>query len=207
MNAPVNSKLQSIDSNQGTPPEIIEPMREVMGGSIMCDPCSSELFNSRIVHAATYYDEEANGLEQVFRGSTWLNPPGGLADFRTGRMLPRDEQGRQTRTAHSVSAPKLWWERLMMFFTAGMVTEFGYEAFSLEQIAKLQTVKEPYPKITDFTICIIEKRIQHMTLDPVTGQLVRNKQPTHHSAIVYGGPNTRKFKRLFTKLGSTGRLR
>jgi len=207
MNAPVNSKLQSIDSDQGTPPEIIEPMREVMGGSIQCDPCTSELFNSQIVHAATYFDEAANGLEQIWRGSTWVNAPGGLADYRTGRMIPRNEKGVQVRNKYSVSAPRLWWERLVMLKHAGMVTEFGYEAFSIEQLATLQKVKEPYPKITDFAFCILEKRLKHLKLDPSTGELVRNKQPTHFSAIVYGGPHYRQFKRLFSKLGSTGRLR
>lgn len=213
-----SSKHQSHDSDHGTPSEIIEPMREVMGG-IDLDPCSSAAFN-QVVRAAKFYDASVNGLNQKWSGRVWINAPGGLCDAY-GVMLPRDASGKQEiklppgedgkprRRPRSdyVSAPRLWWQQLMVGWTCKMVTEFGFELFSIELLAKLQKVREPYPKVTEFHFCILRDRVRHMTLDPVTGELVRGKSPTHFSGVVYGGPNVRKFKRLFSSLGATGRLR
>lgn len=56
-----------------TPPNIIALAREVMGG-IDLDPASC-LRANRIVRASSYYDKFTNGLEQVWPGSVWLNPP------------------------------------------------------------------------------------------------------------------------------------
>ena len=56
-----------------TPPNIIEAARSVMG-SIDCDPASCHEANV-VVKAKTYFTREMNGLEQLWHGNVWLNPP------------------------------------------------------------------------------------------------------------------------------------
>lgn len=69
-----------ISNNSGenewyTPPEFIESARCVMG-SIDLDPASSELANE-IIKAPTFYTKETNGLDKIWEGNVWLNPPYG----------------------------------------------------------------------------------------------------------------------------------
>lgn len=56
-----------------TPLEFIEAARAVMG-RIDIDPASSEIAN-QTVGADVYYDKNANGLEKVWAGNIWMNPP------------------------------------------------------------------------------------------------------------------------------------
>ena len=56
-----------------TPAEYIEAARGVMG-TIDLDPASSTEANT-VVKAERFFDIEANGLEQEWRGRIWLNPP------------------------------------------------------------------------------------------------------------------------------------
>lgn len=207
MNAPANSKHSSATAEHGTPPEIIDPMREVLGG-VDIDPCSNADFN-RIVQARWYCSlsgqgAAGNGFACDWSGTVWLNPPGGTCDAY-GMPSPR-VGSRQVRRPGDVNSPRAWFERLVKFHVSGRVTAFGFEAFSIEQLQTLQTIQEPYPKVTDFWVCIPAKRIRHMQVAP-DGELVRGNAPTHASAIVYAGPNPRTFKRLFSRLGATGKLR
>lgn len=56
-----------------TPQKYIKSARLVMG-SIDVDPCTCEFAQTR-VKAATYYTAEHNGLDKVWFGNIWLNPP------------------------------------------------------------------------------------------------------------------------------------
>lgn len=56
-----------------TPPKYIEAARKVMG-SIDLDPASSDIAN-RTIGAAQYYTKEDNGLEKIWTGNIWMNPP------------------------------------------------------------------------------------------------------------------------------------
>lgn len=58
-----------------TPARYVDAAREVLG-DIDLDPASSAEANET-VRAATYYDEEADGLEQPWFGRVFLNPPYG----------------------------------------------------------------------------------------------------------------------------------
>lgn len=56
-----------------TPKEIIEAARLTMG-HIDLDPASNEIAQ-KIVNAETYYTAETNGLDKMWNGNVWLNPP------------------------------------------------------------------------------------------------------------------------------------
>jgi len=56
-----------------TPSKYIEAARKTMG-SIDLDPASSDIAN-KIVKATTYYTIDKNGLEQIWEGNVWMNPP------------------------------------------------------------------------------------------------------------------------------------
>lgn len=56
-----------------TPKEIIDAARLTMG-HIDLDPASNEIAQ-KIVNAETYYTAETNGLDKMWNGNVWLNPP------------------------------------------------------------------------------------------------------------------------------------
>lgn len=56
-----------------TPVEYLEAAREVMG-EIELDPASCDIAQER-VQALKYYTKDDDGLAQMWRGRTWLNPP------------------------------------------------------------------------------------------------------------------------------------
>lgn len=56
-----------------TPKEIIDAARLTMG-HIDLDPASNEIAQ-KIVNAETYYTAETNGLDKIWNGNVWLNPP------------------------------------------------------------------------------------------------------------------------------------
>ena len=61
------------DPESYTPEQYIESARLVMG-SIDLDPASNDFANQK-VKAATYYTVQDNGLEKVWQGNVFLNPP------------------------------------------------------------------------------------------------------------------------------------
>ena len=63
------------NNNWRTPPHFIESARKVMG-SIDTDPASSDEAQN-VVQAGVYYTEETNGLDKLWEGNVWLNPPYG----------------------------------------------------------------------------------------------------------------------------------
>ncbi len=79
-----------------TPAEIIEAVIAVLGG-IDLDPCSNSHDNPN-VPAATHYTKEDDGLAQIWRGVTYMNPP----------------YGREINA---------WVDKLVQSYTAGTVPE------------------------------------------------------------------------------------
>jgi ParB family chromosome partitioning protein len=65
--------LRSEDEEWWTPPEYIQPAREVMGG-INLDPASCAGANVNVC-ADQFYDKAQNGLVQPWFGRIWMNPP------------------------------------------------------------------------------------------------------------------------------------
>jgi hypothetical protein len=64
------------NSENYTPPEIIECVRQVMG-SIDLDPASCKMAQE-VVQADEYYTEEESGLDVPWHGKVFLNPPYGM---------------------------------------------------------------------------------------------------------------------------------
>lgn len=58
-----------------TPPHFIESARKVMG-SIDTDPASNDEAQ-KTVQAGVHYTEATNGLDKMWFGNVWLNPPYG----------------------------------------------------------------------------------------------------------------------------------
>jgi phage N-6-adenine-methyltransferase len=68
------------NSENYTPKEIIDAVREVMGG-IDIDPATC-VQAQKIVQAKKYYTQKDNGLEKQWEGTVFLNPPYGMPDIK-----------------------------------------------------------------------------------------------------------------------------
>ena len=64
-----------MSNNWGTPSKYIESARKVMD-SIDTDPASNDAAQ-KIVKSLFYFTEENSGLDKVWCGNVWLNPPYG----------------------------------------------------------------------------------------------------------------------------------
>lgn len=125
----------------GTPPEIIELARQLMG-FIHLDPASSEEFNY-YVRALMIYTEQSNGLfpECEWTGNIFVNPPGGLVNE--------------------------FWDRLIKEYQAGNIQKAVWIGFSVEQLCTLAD-KDLHP--IDFDICILRKRLSFLREDLTPGR-------------------------------------
>ena len=80
------AKHSSASVEHYTPAGIVDLARSLMGG-IDLDPASCAKANE-IIKAARYFTEEMDGLAQDWRGSIWLNPPGGRhPDYGTASVM------------------------------------------------------------------------------------------------------------------------
>ena len=77
-----------------TPPEYLAAARDVLGG-IGLDPASSDTAQAHVL-ADRFFTKDINGLEQVWGGTVWLNPPytqPHIADF-VSKMVREYRDGR-----------------------------------------------------------------------------------------------------------------
>lgn len=130
--------LQALHSSatpeHGTPPEIIEAARKVLG-SIDLDPASSAVFNEN-VKADAFLSKGNNGLMQKWTGRLFVNPPSG-------------ERG---------GLVKAFWDKLMRDYINNYVQEAIWVGFSIDQLQTLQNTSHGGP--LQFPICIPRQRIQ-----------------------------------------------
>lgn len=98
-----------LKSKYGTPPEISEAVRLLMG-EIDLDPATSHTFNDFSVKAVKIYTEDDNGLEYDWHGRVYLNPPGGKAKPRASA----------------------WWQHLVEQYVLGNTTQACYMSFALD---------------------------------------------------------------------------
>jgi hypothetical protein len=138
-----------------SPNWVVELGSKIMDG-IDTDPATSEIANLR-VRATTIYtaDRPLAAFNSPWPGKVFINPPGG-------------NRGRNV---------KIFWERLVAQYRAGICTTAFYVGFSLEQLGSLQNTQAPYCPL-DFPIIYPRRRISYMSPE---GQ--EEGQPTHGSFL------------------------
>lgn len=175
----MNAQHSALADDWGTPPDVIELVRTLFGGTIDLDPASNEEAQ-KTVRAITWYCEADNSLsdEPWDPGSVFLNPPGGKIKNR--------------------SKPGLFWERLLRHRACGLLSHAVFLAFSAESLQNTQG--KDGPSLMDFPICVPKKRLRFV---PRSGQ--KAKSPTHANVLVYV-PGTvdrsEDFQRIFSVLGA-----
>jgi hypothetical protein len=170
----------SADDSWGTPPEIIEAARRVLG-RIDLDPFSSDEWN-KTVKAQEFYSEDPfsgeAGFDLKWHGNVFMNPPGG----KWPKGHPR--AGRSKAGAA--------WDKLMTEFSARRVKHAIVVVFSLNQLQSCNSM-------CSFPLCVPASRLKYRN---AAGDA---KSPPHASAIVYvpGTVDERhKFQREFDAFGA-----
>lgn len=160
----------SSESNEWyTPYEYVDAVRELMG-SIDLDPASNEEAN-RVVKATKIYTIDDDGLDQLWRGNVFVNPPYGKNVDRNG-----------------ASNQRLWSERIVMAWNSKEIKQGVL-------LVTASTSERWFQPLWDYPICFTSHRIQFEkesgdTFQPVTG-----------SAFVYFGNDEAAFIRVFQKFG------
>lgn len=177
MQAKANALHSSKSQEWGTPPDIIERYRRVMGGFDL-DPSSSPAWNET-VRATRILTKEDDALTKSWYASgeiirVFCNPPGGLVSE--------------------------FWERcaLGIIEHEGMpsgIKELAWIGFSLEQLQQLQTFLF-HPLSWRVWTCIPQKRVKYVG----AGQQ-DEVNPTHASYLSYYGTNQEAFINEFRDLG------
>jgi hypothetical protein len=158
-------------------------------GEIDLDPASDEDAN-QIIRAARIYTKADQGLWQSWSGRVFLNPPGGLLDPHTLKQLPP-----KARVPGVLSSAAVWWCKLVTEFDAGRVSAAVYVSFNLESMLNTQKFCRP---IQAFPFCVPRKRLEYPSSNGG-----HTNAPQGASAIVYIGPDTQKFRSVFSEIGWT----
>lgn len=175
-----NIQLSSRTDQWATPSEIIERVICTFDDTIEFDPASCETANL-IVQANNYLTEEDDGLSEDLwfhePSSVFINPPSGKYK--------------------GVGKTKLFWQKLIDHWEAGLIKQAMFLGFSVEALAQLQDCsKDPL----DFSICIPRKRIKFINLENPE----HKDRPTHSNFICYlqgTVDNRERFAECFTDLG------
>ena len=104
-----------------TPPEIIEAVLDLFGGTIDLDPCSNTEGDRPHVPAAAHYTREDDGLSRAWHGRVYMNPP----------------YGRGIRP---------WIEKIRTEYEAGRVTAAVVLVKSATDTAWFRILSEKYPR-------------------------------------------------------------
>lgn len=156
-----------------TPARYVEAAREVMG-SIDLDPASCE-FANRSVKAKDYFTKETNGLERLWWGKVWLNPP-----FHRSQT-----PGKKTNQG-------LWIQKLTHQYEYGFVEE-----------AILLTTCRPdtswFHALWNYTICFCDHKVGFYL--PEEGQILQEHSHAHGTLFVYLGSSEPRFIEVFSKFG------
>lgn len=176
------------DNERRTPEWIIEASRSVLG-TIDLDPASDCEGNKR-VKAIDYYDIADNGLNQVWPGNVFLNPPGGKLDPAT--LLP-SKGGKGM-----ISSAAVWWSKLLHEIKEGRTLDAIFVCFNLEAMLNTQKLA-PLP-VQAFTFCVPKKRVEYPSINGGN-----TKSPAGASAIVYVGDELALFYNAFGRYGHVQR--
>jgi hypothetical protein len=158
-----------------TPLPVLTLVRGVLG-NITLDPASSFIANGR-VGAQIYYDAEENGLEQLWYGNVFCNPPGG-------------KTGNRSNTG-------LFWEKLMK--ERSRIRHAIFLCFSIEA---MQSTQRAAKSVGEFPFCIPARRIAFDKPDGTPGNA-----PSHSNLIVYVPGCIDKTPLFATTFGALGLVR
>lgn len=165
-----------------TPPEVVAVARYLMGG-IDLDPCTTAKVNSWFVQAPQIF--EAAGLEQVWAGRVFCNPPGG--------------QG---------SKAAAWWNRMAEDFLEERILDGFYVSFSLDRLQTSQACALP---LTAFPTFVPDKRIAYVNdmtwvdkhgVPHVEGE--RDPQPPKPSCFTWLNGSPEALREAFEAAGIPG---
>lgn len=141
----MTAKHLSNTNEQYTPPDLVEMVREVLGG-IDLDPASSELANHTV--QASQIFTEADG-EKTFHedwcGRVFMNPPGGTIPVVQGCGIR--------------SNPALFWSKLMYEWSTGNTQVAVVVGFTVEVLQTTQGVPGVYPMLR-FPLCFPRRRLR-----------------------------------------------
>lgn len=172
------------DNERRTPDWIIEAARGTLG-TIDLDPASDEDGNER-VKATDYFDKDDNGLNQLWNGNVFLNPPGGKLDPVTMQPVKACKG--------ALSSAAVWWSKLLHEVKEGRTLDAIFVCFNLEAMLNTQKLA-PLP-IQAFTFCVPNKRVEYPSINGGN-----TKSPAGASAIVYVGDHVGDFCVNFMKYG------
>lgn len=187
-----NPRHSSESFEHGTPPEIVEAARVVLG-SFDLDPASCDKANG-YVRAVEYMTREDNGFVQAWWGNVFLNPPGGLMELDTGRPVFIKTKKRAACTVTGAcglppghvhknvgSSSGAWWKKLAREYSEMRIRAGIFIGFSLEILQTTQADPQGLPLPLDFPICYPRKRLDYIALE--REGIVAGGAPTHASFI------------------------
>ena len=178
-----------------TDPAIIEMAREVMGG-IQLDPATSEAAN-RIVKAQDFFYEEHDGLSREWNASSmWMNHPFGIAERAcdpkiTGRPCRKVICGkRRHHRQKDYGGNEAWIRKLVDSWASGQVHRAICICFA-------SMSEEWFRPLLAFPQCFPHGRVNYFRPDGTKVEGV-----TKGSVVTYLGPDTARFARVFSALGT-----
>lgn len=202
----MNARHSSDTAEHYTPAFIVEAARYALGGVIDLDPASCTAANN-VVKARTIFTKATNGNSQPWKGSVFLNPPGGSCDIM-GQQVIKASKGVPACTETGAcglkpghthdgchSSQKFWWQKLVYEHALGMVPSAIFVSFSIELLQTSQVdAKGKTPH--DFPICFPSRRVPYTKEDGTKGG-----SPPHSSMIVYLGVDPLLFRKAFKDVG------
>lgn len=162
----------STSNERYTPPYIIERARAALGG-IDLDPASCGAANS-IVRAKRYYTREEDGINKLWVGKVWLNPPYG---YRRVKDKKTPQAG-------------LWVDRLIGLYDQGFVTHALL-------LVNANFSSDWFKPLWRFRICCLYDRIKFLDAD-----LITMDQPAHSNVIIALGISDACFIANFGDIGA-----
>lgn len=174
-----NIRHSSESAEHFTPSDIVEAARIVMGG-IDLDPATTAFANKERVKAKRFYTRVDNGFTKPWKGSVFLNPPGGRCD----------DNGKRVKVGGQSSA-KAWWRKLVHEYDSGRVTQAIFVGFSLEilQSAQLIQGEDTHPPTSHplfFPFCVPIRRTKYARIK--RGKFVVGARPPHASVFIFIPP-------------------
>jgi hypothetical protein len=156
----------------GTPPHLVRPSKQTLGGTIDLDPFSEICFNT-VVGARKIITEEEDGLREIneWSGGVFMNPPGG--------------------TLNGQSMCGLAIARATAEYNLGNIT-------ACVAIVKVAVGYVWFQQVWQYALCFLHERPAFRAVDAPTGE--DGRAPTGY-VVVYIGPAVDMFIKAFKTLG------